>query len=615
MCGIAGIINLKGNVVTDIESRNLGLMLNSMLHRGPDGYGQKIIANCIFGMRRLSIIDIDGGQQPISNESDDIWVVMNGEIYNYIELRQELKLKGHKFKSHSDTEVLVHLYEEFGPEFVRKLNGMFAIFLFDLRNNISFIFRDQIGIKPLFYYQDQDKLVFSSDLNGLSKVVNANISEDAILSYIGLSYVAKPASIYNGISKLMPGCAILIRTNEIKHYRYWSLDSNIDLNIRRQDAIEHIHELLLESNRIQLRSDAEFAISLSGGIDSSLVLAYASMSYTRKLNTISIGYDGKYDSQDLFYANLIAKKFGTNHLTINLKRDNFLEYIYEVLPYVDEPISDSALIPNYIISYEAKKRGIKVMLSGAGGDELFGGYQRHIYPSYDSTRALMLYPNVLRKIGFRALNLLRPDQNNLRIMLPKLAFASDINGLNYTYLSKVLYPSSFKKVLDKTLSEYDDISMEREEYESSRMLNDTRNYLVDNILSLSDKATMAASVEGRFPILDYRLVEYVFKLSKNVIFHNNEPKGLLKEVIKPYVPNEILYRKKEGFNAPIKAWFKPNEVEKMKKYILKNTIQYLGNSVNPDEFQRLILSNTENSSFENFYNLYFLNKWLDIHAK
>jgi asparagine synthase (glutamine-hydrolysing) len=615
MCGIAGIINLKNNSVTDMESGNLELMLNSMLHRGPDGYGQKVISNCVFGMRRLSIIDIDGGQQPISNESDDVWVIMNGEIYNYIELREDLKQKGHKFKTQSDTEVLVHLYEEFGPDFVKKLNGMFAIFLFDLQKNIRFVFRDHIGIKPLFYFQDREKLVFSSDLNGLSKVVNTQVSEDAILSYMGLSYVAKPASIYQSISKLMPGCAISITSNEVKHYRYWSFDTNIDSTIHLKEAKEHIHGLLVESNKIQLRSDAEFAISLSGGIDSSLVLAYASMSYTRKLNTISIGYDGKADSQDMFYANLIAKKFETNHIKININKGHFLEYIEEILPYIDEPISDSALIPNYIISKEAKKIGIKVLLSGAGGDELFGGYQRHIYPSYKSARGLILYPSVLRKIGFSTLNKLRSDQNNLRLKYPKLAFASDINGLNYTYLSKILKPSSFKTVLDKTLSEYGDIAMHSDDYERSRMFNDARNYLVDNILSLSDKATMAASVEGRFPILDYRLVEYVFKLSNDIILLNNEPKGLLKEVIKPYVPHEILYRKKEGFNAPIKAWFKPNEIEKMKRYILKNTIQYLADSVNPDEFQRLILSNTENSSFENFYNLYFLNKWLDVHAK
>jgi asparagine synthase (glutamine-hydrolysing) len=615
MCGIAGIVNLKNNSVTGKESGNLELMLNSMLHRGPDGYGHKVISNCVFGMRRLSIIDIDGGQQPISNESDDIWVVMNGEIYNYIEIREDLMQKGHKFKTQSDTEVIVHLYEEFGPDFVKKLNGMFAIFLFDVRKNISFVFRDHLGIKPLFYFQDLEKLIFSSDLNGLAKVVNTQISEEAILSYLGLSYVAKPASIYQNIYKLMPGCAISISPNEVKHYSYWLFNTSIDFTIDLKEAKEHIHDLLFGSTKIQLRSDAEFAISLSGGIDSSLVLAYASMSYTRKLNTISIGYDGKLDSQDLFYANMIAKKFDTNHINLNIKKDDFLEYIDEILPYIDEPVSDSALIPNYIISKEAKKLGIKVLLSGAGGDELFGGYQRHMYPSYKKARGFILYPSILRRIGFNTLNLLRPDQNNLRLKYPSLAFASDINGLNYTYLSKVLYPHSFKKLLDKVLFEYEDIAMQSVNYEYSRMFNDTRNYLVDNIFCLSDKATMAASVEGRFPILDYRLVEYVFKLSKNIVLYNNEPKGLLKEVIKPYVPHEILYRKKEGFNAPMRAWFKPTEIEKMKRYILNNTLQYLGDIIKPDEFQRLILSNKVNNSFENFYNLYLLNKWLDVHAK
>ena len=617
MCGIAGVLSTNGYQLNENDTGRLNRMLGCMYHRGPDGEGKKIFSSCQFGMRRLAIIDIGGGQQPISNETEDVWVIMNGEIYNYIELRDELMKKCHFFKTHSDTEVVVHLYEEYGEDFVSRINGMFAIYLYDKKNERKILYRDSMGIKPLFYSVFEGKLFFSSDLTGLASVVNAKLSRDAIISFLGLSYIPKPASIYEGVYKLMPGCCISIsEKNELKVYQYWKINRNkVNKDISFDEAKIRLHELLIDSNSIQLRSDADFAISLSGGIDSSIVLAYASLSYGKKLNTISMGYEGKIFSQDVMYAEAMAKKYNTNHILIDLKKSQFVEHLDELMPYIDEPISDSALIPNYIISKEASRRGIKVLLSGAGGDELFKGYSRYFKPSYGSARGLIRYPKHLRNLGYYFLQLFGSNNNIDRLLYHELAFASDINGLNFTFLRRIANRECFKNISKRVTDHYHDLSMRPIDFSKSRMLNDTSNYLVDNILSLSDKATMAASVEGRFPLLDTRIVDFAFSLPGPIICNNSEAKGFLKQVIKPYIPKEILYRPKEGFNAPIEQWFGDGQIKKIKKYIIDSSEKNLGDIIDINSLERTFVENDKGSkNFENIYNLYFLNKWIDQHV-
>ena len=617
MCGISGILGLNNSVLHDKDLGRLDIMLGNMYHRGPDGEGKKLLPHSMFGMRRLAIIDLEGGQQPISNEDENIWVVMNGEIYNYVELRNELINKGHHFKTHSDTEVIVHLYEEHGRDFVLKLNGMFAIFLLDQKKNEQYLFRDHMGIKPLFYTIFENRFIFSSDLTGLASITNAKLSKTSILSYLGLSYIPKPASIYEGINKLMPGSAIRFSPNgTFEFYTYWNLKSSIITDIPYLDARQRITDLLIESNSIQLRSDSDFAISLSGGIDSSAVLALASLSYEKTLNTISMGFKDKYDSKDVNYAEIIAKKYKTNHFTINLESSQYFEYLEEIMPKIDEPIADSALIPNYIISKEARKKGIKVLLSGAGGDELFGGYARHVLPSYSSARGLVRYPQTLRMIGYNLLNLTQPFGNNERLKHPVLAFASDINGLNYSFLKKIIKPVQYQLLIEKTMDHYKEVSQEIESYEQRSMLNDSNNYLVDNILSLSDKSSMAASIEGRFPIIDYRIAELAFSLPTSYTMHKGIHKGMLKEIISPFVPSEIINRKKEGYNAPIQQWFGISKVKEIEKYILINSRERLSEFIDSEALARLINNKVVGSkSFENIYNIYFLIKWMECHGK
>jgi asparagine synthase (glutamine-hydrolysing) len=617
MCGISGIIALNEIKLSNQDLQDLDIMLNSMFHRGPDGQGKKMFPNSYFGMRRLAIIDFEGGQQPISNEADDIWVVMNGEIYNYIELRFELIKLGHKFKTNSDTEVIVHLYEEFGKDFIKKINGMFAIYLLDQRNNIQFLFRDHIGIKPLFYGFKNGRFMFSSDLKGLASIMKAQLSRDSLLSYIGLSYIPKPSSIYEGIYKMMPGTAILFSGNqEPVFYSYWELSANNRIDVSYNEAVSHLSKLMIDSNSIQLRSDADFAISLSGGLDSSSVLAFASLASNKSFNTISMGYDEKNDSMDLKFAEMIAKRYNTNHISINLQSNHFFDYIDEIMPLIDEPIADSALIPNYILSKEASKRGIKVLLSGAGGDELFGGYGRHFIPSVSSARGLFRYPKALRLPGYLLLNLLHPFSNNERLKYPNLAFASAINGLNYTFLAKCVSPQNYNLLLKVILEHYKDISDVQNLYSQSRMLNDTKNYLVDNILSLSDKSSMAASIEGRFPLIDYRIVEFAFSLPTNYTIHNGIPKGILKDIAGQYIPNEILNRKKEGYNAPMQKWFGNNKLKEIRDYVQNGIQDRLSDIIDPIAFKQIFTNKeTADKSFENIYNLYFLLKWMEYNER
>jgi asparagine synthase (glutamine-hydrolysing) len=430
MCGISGIISINKGGLNNQDSMDLDKMLNSMYHRGPDGEGKKLFPNNYFGMRRLAIIDLDGGQQPISNENENVWVVMNGEIYNYIELKKELIKKGHKFKTNTDTEVIVHLYEEHGKDFVKMLNGMFAIYLFDERTNSQFIFRDHMGIKPLFYGIKNEKFLFSSDLRGLSSIMNSRLSRESLLSYVGLSYIPKPNTIYEGIYKLMPGSAIMFaRFKAPEFYTFWQLSHKTNFDLSFNESVDKLTELMKESNSIQLRSDTEFAISLSGGIDSSAVLGFASEASSKTLNTISMGYEGKSNSLDINFAELMAKRYNTNHISINLKREHYFDYIEEIINKIDEPIADSALIPNYIISKEARKRGIKVLLSGAGGDELFGGYKRHFMPSLLSASGLIRYPSILRTPGYLLSNLIEPFRNNEKLKYPFLSFSSESGKL------------------------------------------------------------------------------------------------------------------------------------------------------------------------------------------
>ncbi|MFH1759654.1 MAG: asparagine synthase (glutamine-hydrolyzing), partial [bacterium] len=382
MCGICGIINYDKK---QIDPYDLQSMNDAMLHRGPDDHGYYYSENKAFAMRRLSIIDLEGGQQPVTNEDSTVWVIQNGEIYNYIELRRELKNRGHVFKTTSDTEVIVHLFEEKGINALDDLNGMYALAIYDKNSDLTYIARDRLGIKPLYYFNGRKRFIFSSDLNSIRKIEDLKINSDSLLSYLGLSYVPAPETIYHGIRKVRPAHYIVCNGGQIEEKRYWSIENIQVWEGSLEQASGALRELLIDAVGLQFRSDVPVGVFLSGGLDSSAILAAGAQAVKGPINTFTINFEQK-NGQDSFFARKVASKYNTCHVEKSFNINSFLTQLDELLYLLDEPVSDTAIIPTYFLSKIARQNGIKVLLSGAGGDELFGGYPRQHKPGLGTPR-------------------------------------------------------------------------------------------------------------------------------------------------------------------------------------------------------------------------------------
>jgi len=343
-----------------------------MTHRGPDDEGYFFGNGAGLGMRRLAIIDIEGGHQPITSEDGRYVVILNGEIYNYVELREKLILRGHRFTTESDTEVLVHLFEDAGPDCVKELNGMFAFAIWDNLQKEVFVFRDRIGIKPLYYSLDTKSFVFASDLSAIKGAGYSNgINFESFLSYIGASYVSHPDTIYQNVQKLEPGHFLKVSgSGRVSKVKYWEVSEFETLDLARiEDYQEEVLALLRDSIRLQKRSDVPIGTFLSGGLDSSCVVALLSEQLDRPVRTFSAGFEGGVD--ELPYARMISERFGTDHTEIRISGEEIPAILPEIIERMDEPIYDNALVPTLLLSKLALKNGVKVILNGTGGDELF----------------------------------------------------------------------------------------------------------------------------------------------------------------------------------------------------------------------------------------------------
>ena len=375
MCGINGIFNFDDSAVCKNE---LEKMNNEMIYRGPDSDGFYVEKNFGMSMRRLSIIDLDTGDQPLSSEDGRYRVIMNGEIYNYIELRSDLINKGHKFLTNSDTEVIIHLYIEYSEKFLDYLEGMFAIAIFDSKTKKLIVARDRLGIKPLYYYYNEKKLIFSSSLDSIISLNKnlKNINLNSFYSLISLSYVASPDTIWSNIYKLMPAHYIKIKEKKIHIQKYWDInefnDNDKDYNYYK----EKIKHLLENSIKLHARSDVPVGTYLSGGIDSSVVTSLFSEYTNQQFHSFSIDFEDKVDNES-YFAKLVSEKYNTIHHSYKINYQQAHQELIGLLPNMDEPISDSAIISSSFLSARARENGVKVMLSGAGGDEIFGGYRRH----------------------------------------------------------------------------------------------------------------------------------------------------------------------------------------------------------------------------------------------
>jgi asparagine synthase (glutamine-hydrolysing) len=560
MCGICGIVSLTPE--KSVEHDDLIAMRDRMVHRGPDEAGIFIERNVGLGHRRLSIIDLSSGQQPMTNEDGKVAIVFNGEMYNYQDLRKQLLSKGHIFRTRSDTEVIVHAYEEYGEHCLEHFRGMFAFAIWDGRKHQFFAARDRLGKKPFYYAQWGDTFLFASEIKAIlaHPAARREIDHKALDLYFGLRYVPGPMTIFKGISKLQPGHFLLLKDNTLHTFQYWDFNTVQTRKITQADAEKQFIELLQESVKIRLMSEVPLGVFLSGGVDSSTIVALMSEIVTEPVKTFSVGYAGDVAENEFDYARMVAKRYQTDHHEFRLTADDFLDFLPQLVWHLDEPIADASTIPLFFISQLAKEH-VTVVLSGEGADELLGGYS--IYKKMLLLDSLHSIPGsgILggaaslagRMFGKRKIE---RYANLLRLPLEQ----------RYTGVSSVFNISERKKlflrnggIIPHDLSDIMAPYYERVQHRKplDRMLYvDTKVWLPDDLLMKADKMTMGASVELRVPFLDHVLVEFAASLPVTCKIHKNETKYLLKHAMESRLPLEVLYRPKKGFPVPISRWFR-----------------------------------------------------------
>jgi len=569
MCGITGFIDFWNTSNTrPVEDRGetLDAMCRAIRHRGPDDQGVMLQPGVALGMRRLSIIDLAGGHQPISNEDNGVTIVFNGEIYNYRELQKELQSAGHRFRTNSDTETIVHAYEEFGSSCVEHLRGMFAFAIWDQREKKLFIARDRVGKKPLYYSVTRSgTLVFGSELKSLLEhpELERKINPQALDAYFSLGYVPDPISIFENVEKLPPGHHLTFTNGRLVVERYWDfsyeLNGNGSNGHKASDYLDELRALLDEAVKLRLVSDVPLGAFLSGGIDSSTVVGLMARHMDQPVKTFSIGFnEDSYD--ELKYARLTAKKFGTEHHEFLVTPD-ICEVVDSLAWHFDEPFADSSAIPTYVVSKLAREH-VKVVLTGDGGDELFAGYSRYVTERQRSKFDRV--PQVLKKSLMDPLSRGLPHgawgRNYLHnISLDPISRYLDTVSV-FTGLNKnSLYTADFSDQLREAshLSSYfRELSrnVRTNAPLDSLLYIDSKTYLPGDILTKVDRTSMAVSLEARVPLLDHKLIEFVTRIPASMKMAGIETKHLFKQAIADLVPAEIVHRPKQGFGVPIQHW-------------------------------------------------------------
>ena len=563
MCGIYGIINFDGkidNIDLDIYNKSARKKLN---HRGPDDFGHININNEAFlGQTRLAIIDVDNGSQPMANDDETIWITFNGEIYNYVEIRNDLEKKGFIFKTKSDTETLIHLYEHCGLDMFDYINGMFAFCLYDSIKKVSILARDRFGEKPLYFFEYGGRLIFGSELKAVNCYPGINFDYDlsGIAQFMKLGYIPAPRTHLKNIKKLGPAEYLIKKSNfksTIK--KYWKLDRPNYIIKNKFDAIDGIKSHLIESLKIRLRSDVPLAAFLSGGIDSSLVCSLIRDEFNYDLTTICAGFEDEgYGEQN--YASQVAKSIDSNHINIDFDEKILLEKFDDLVNHLDEPLDQPSIFPTYEISRQAKDSGFTVMMSGDGGDEIFGGYlQWYEYNNWKflkkNTNINYLASQIKKYYTGRGISLIEYLSTNGKYSLEKE---------NYTVIN--YFNPDHKKEVKKGI---DEIRLRNEKYDNlefpkNRMHNLLLEfYLPEQVLVKVDRATMYASIESRTPFLDHRLIEFVNQIPIEMHFNSNFGKVLLRELLPNKIPKNIKVRQKQGFNAPMENWFRTSLKEKL----------------------------------------------------
>lgn len=558
MCGIAGIFGRE-------DKELVRRMVSRMRHRGPDDEGYYSDKGISLGMCRLSIIDVEGGQQPIYNEEGSICVVLNGEIYNFKELKAKLEKKGHKFYTRSDTEVLVHLYEEYGHNLVEKLRGMFAFAIWNSNKKELFLARDRLGIKPLYYAITNNEFIFASEIKAIieCETVNREVDKTALANYFSLRYVPAPKTMFEGIRKLKPAHYLVVNKNGIQEGCYWDLKC-APMNGSQEYFEEKIIDGLQESVRERLIADVPLGAFLSGGVDSSIIVALMSQLKEEPIKTFSVGFIGE-EFDERSYASYVADYFGTDHHEIEVRIDR-LDILPKIVKHFDEPIADPAAIPTYLISEFARKN-VKVVLTGEGGDEMFGGYERY-QSELKFNRYFSLIPNPLRK-SLKLFNVIPSKYTAFLSSRVSEVESYSLRSEGYdnppVLNTKTDNNEDVKNMVEKSFQDKPD-------YLCKMVYFDTKYWLPDELLMKVDKMSMANSLEARVPFLDHRFVEFAFNIPSDYKIRNGVEKFILKRAAKKILPDNVLKRKKHGFDVPIKAWFRESR-DIIDKYMDKDLLK------------------------------------------
>jgi asparagine synthase (glutamine-hydrolysing) len=563
VCGIAGIVGREGEAV---EASQVQQMCRTIIHRGPDDEGLYAKGRVGLGMRRLSIIDLCGGHQPIHNEDKSIWIVFNGEIYNFPELRQELLSRGHQFYTNSDTEVIVHLYEEMGADCVNKLRGMFAIALYDERRRSLLLARDRVGKKPLYYALHEGRLYFGSEIKAILAVAPQllRINSEAVLQFFYFGYIPDPYSAFQNIAKLPPGHLAEYRNSEVKVRQYWDLPCYGSYDPGSEDTcLQEMEQKLAEAVRIRLISDVPLGVLLSGGVDSSIVVALMARASSGPVKTFSIGFD-KDDFNEAAHARTVAERFATDHHELIVEPD-ITETVERLTRMMEEPFGDPSVIPTYHVCRLARQH-VTVALSGDGGDELFAGYDR--YAVNLRRRHFDMIPRWMghlyrHQVYPRLPHTLRGRRFTWNITLPfRERYLDGICFLPAVDRERALFSNDFVESARnwpsplRQFEKYYESALAQDQL--SRLLYlDTKTYLTADIMTKVDRMSMATSLEIRAPILDHLFMEWVTSLPIGYKFRHGQRKYVLKKLAERLgIPSAVLHRRKQGFALPLVHWMR-----------------------------------------------------------
>jgi asparagine synthase (glutamine-hydrolysing) len=619
MCGICGKLNFDRD--NEVSQPLLKAMADSIVHRGPDDDGYYLAGQVGLGFRRLSIIDLAGGHQPLSNEDGTVWIVFNGEIYNYQDLREDLLKKGHVFRTKSDTETIVHLYEEYGEAGIQSLRGMFAFAIWDQNQQKLLLTRDRLGIKPLYYGVTSQSLVFASEMKAI--LVDPQIKREILPStvdrFLTFGYVPGDETLLKGIHKLPPGSYMVVKNGKTEVTQYWDLHFSSS-SVTLKDAEEQLLEILEESVRLHMIADVPVGFLLSGGVDSTAMLSLASRKTDRPISSYTVGFADSGVADERPFARLAAEKYGAGHHEISISSKEFADFLPKYVWHMEEPVCEPPAVALYYVSKLARNY-VKVLISGEGGDEAFAGY-----PNY---RAMLWIERIKRMAGpltgavSGTLSLLYKLSGNWRFGHYQQLLNAPFESYYYSRSSspfrffnahsQELYCNDFWASTNKQYS-LQPVTQLLEQSRSddvlSRMLYvDTRTWLPDDLLVKADKMTMANSVELRVPLLDHKLLEFAATLPSNFKINGFSMKYIAKRCLSKQIPREILERKKAGFPVPYENWLRTDMRDSVSNILLDRETTDRG-YFKKSSVEKLIHDNSESGGYaKEIFSLVVLELW------